>query len=167
MNINYHYLVMSQKDLLQNQVIEEILREKSSYYAVQNKIPDYWILISPNFLKKNELDQKIKLTKFFQNQKEKIVFNSKENKTIEFYASLVSLDKEFMNWVKLRLGYFEEIDTFQKERSIASYVSDGVCGTIEIKDKLQEQNSLLSNDSSLIHPDIICEKLLDSIKSFY
>ena len=167
MNINYHYLVMSQKDLLQNQVIEEILREKSSYYAVQNKIPDYWILISPTFLKKNQLDHKIKLTKFFQNQQGKIVFNSKENEQIEFYASLISLDKEFMNWIKLRLGYFEEIDTFQKEKSIGSYVSDGVCGTIMIENKLEEQNSLLSDNANLIHPDIISEKLLNSIKSFY
>ena len=167
MNINYHYLVMSQKDLLQNQVIEEILREKSSYYAVQNKTPDYWILISPDFLKKDELDQKIKFTRFFQNQQKKILFNSKENKPIEFYASLISLDKEFMNWIKLRLGYFEEIDTFQKEKSIDSYVSDGVCGTITVKNKLEEINSLLSDNSDLIHPDIISEKLLDSIKSFY
>jgi hypothetical protein len=46
---------MSQKDFLQNQVIEEILREKSSYYMVQNKVPDYWILISPKFLSENNL----------------------------------------------------------------------------------------------------------------
>ena len=167
MNINYHYLLMSQKDLLQNQVIEEILREKSSYYAVQNKIPDYWILISPDFLKKDELNQKVKLTKFFQNQQKKIVFDSKKNKPVEFYASLISLDKEFMNWIKLRLGYFEEIDSSQKEQRIGSYVSDGVCGTITTKDNLEEKNSLLSHNPNLIHPDIISEKLLDSIKSFY
>ena len=167
MNINYHYLVMSQKDLLQNQVIEEILREKSSYYAVQNKIPDYWILISPKFLTETNLEEKIKLTKFFQNQQEKIVFNSKKNKSVEFYASLVSLDKEFMNWIKLRLGYFEEIDTFQTEKSSGSYVSDGVCGTLVIRNNLEEQNSLLSDNSNFIHPDIISEKLLDSVRNFY
>ena len=75
-------------------------------------------------LKKDELNQKVKLTKFFQNQQKKIVFDSKKNKPVEFYASLISLDKEFMNWIKLRLGYFEEIDSSQKEQSIGSYVSD-------------------------------------------
>ena len=80
MNISYHYLIMSQKDLLQNQVIEEILREKSSYYAMQNKIPDYWILISPNFITKQGFSSKIRKTRFFKNQSSKIVFNQNEDK---------------------------------------------------------------------------------------
>ena len=167
MNINYHYLVMSQKDLLQNQVIEEILREKSSYYAAQNKIPDYWILISPEFITKNRLDQKIKQTRFFENQQNKIVFNSKENKKIEFYAALVSLDKEFMNWIKLRLGYFEEIDNFEVEKANGFYVSDGICGSQTYEDTNKFQNSFLLDNNNFVHPDILGEKLSDSIRNFY
>lgn len=49
MTTNYHYIVMSQKDLLQNQVIEEILREKASHYNARKKNPDFWILINPFF----------------------------------------------------------------------------------------------------------------------
>ena len=167
MNITYHYLIMSQKDLLQNQVIEEILREKSSYYIAQNKIPDYWILISPRFIKDKNLLSKLKSTRFFQSQLDKIVFKSKENKSVEFYASLVSSDKEFMNWVKLRLGYFEEIDNLEIQRSDSSYVSDGVCGTYFFNKSNLEENSFLSSDIGFVHPDIISEKLSDSIKSFY
>ena len=167
MNINYHYLIMSQKDLLQNQVIEEILREKSSYYVSQNKTPDYWILISPNFIKEKNLDIKIKGTRFFENQQNKIVFNSNQNKGIEFYASLVSLDKEFMNWIKLRLGYFEEIESFENEKSSGFYVSDGICGTYILQDEDKNKVSFLTNDINFIHPDIINEKLVDSIKNFY
>ena len=167
MNINYHYLIMSQKDLLQNQVIEEILREKSSYYVSQNKIPDYWILISPNFIKDKNLDTKIKNTRFFENQKNKIVFNSNQNKGIEFYASLVSLDKEFMNWIKLRLGYFEEIESFETEKSNGFYVSDGICGSYNFEEKDKNKASFLLDDINFIHPDIINEKLVDSIKNFY
>ena len=167
MNINYHYLIMSQKDLLQNQVIEEILREKSSYYVSQNKTPDYWILISPNFIKEKNLDIKIKGTRFFENQQNKIVFNSNQNKGIEFYASLVSLDKEFMNWIKLRLGYFEEIESFENEKSSGFYVSDGICGTYILQDEDKNKVSFLTDDINFIHPDIINEKLVDSIKNFY
>ena len=167
MNINYHYLIMSQKDLLQNQVIEEILREKSSYYVSQNKTPDYWILISPNFIKEKNLDIKIKSTRFFENQQNKIVFNSNQNKGIEFYASLVSLDKEFMNWIKLRLGYFEEIENFENEKSSGFYVSDGICGTYILQDEDKNKTSFLTDDINFIHPDIINEKLVDSIKNFY
>ena len=158
---------MSQKDLLQNQVIEEILREKSSYYVSQNKTPDYWILISPNFIKEKNLDIKIKGTRFFENQQNKIVFNSNQNKGIEFYASLVSLDKEFMNWIKLRLGYFEEIESFENEKSSGFYVSDGICGTYILQDEDKNKVSFLTDDINFIHPDIINEKLVDSIKNFY
>ena len=167
MNISYHYLIMSQKDLLQNQVIEEILREKSSYYATQNKIPDYWILISPNFIKDESFNSKIKKTRFFKNQSNKIVFNSKENKEIEFYASLVSLDKDFMNWIKLRLGYFEDLNNFEPESLLSSYVSDGVYGEYSLDKNVIDALPFLSSSSNLIHPDIILEKLSNSIKSFY
>ena len=167
MNINYHYLVMSQKDLLQNQVIEEILREKSSYYAAQNKTPDYWILISPDFIKKDKLDEKIKQTRFFENQQNKIIFNSKENKKIEFYAALVSLDKEFMNWIKLRLGYFEEINNFEIEKANGFYVSDGIYGIKTYENVNNSENSFLLDNNNFIHPDILGEKLSDSIKNFY
>ena len=165
MNINYHYLVMSQKDFLENQVIEEILREKSSYYMVQNKVPDYWILISPKFLVENNLDKKIRTTRFYKNQKNKIVFKSTDSSEIEFYASLVSSDKEFMNWIKLRLGYFEEIENFGYEKESSSYVSDGICGTYSISDNLK--HCFLLDDNNFVHPDIIQSKLFNTVKSFY
>ena len=167
MNINYHYLIMSQKDLLQNQVIEEILREKSSYYAAQNKTPDYWVLISPNFIKDNNLNEKLEKTRFFENQMNKIVFSSTENKKANFYASLVSLDKEFMNWVKLRLGYFEELDTFEAQKMNSFYISDGICGSYNVEEHSNETKSFLLSDKDFIHPDIISQKLSDSIKAFY
>jgi hypothetical protein len=156
---------MSQKDFLQNQVIEEILREKSSYYMVQNKTPDYWILISPKFLSENNLKEKIKNTRFYKNQKNKIIFKSNDSSEIEFYASLVSSDKEFMNWIKLRLGYFEEIGEFQNEKENNSYVSDGICGTYSSTMKVE--NSFLLDNVNFVHPDIIESKLSNSVKSFY
>ena len=167
MNINYHYLIMSQKDLLQNQVIEEILREKSSYYAAQGKVPDYWILISPKFLEEENIKKELRETKFFKNQKNKIVLKSNENKELEFYAALISLDQEFMNWIKLRLGYFEQL--FEPKEIILSdsYVSDGVFGNFLVENLSLSNNQLLSSNNTFIHPDIISSKLIDSIKSFY
>ena len=167
MNINYHYLIMSQKDLLQNQVIEEILREKSSYYVAQGKLPDYWILISPDFLKNPKINQKLKNTKFFQNQRDKILLKSNKNEDLEFYAALVSLDQEFMNWIKLRLGYFEDLLESKENFSLDSYVSDGVFGSFVPEDFFMNEEQILSSESSFIHPDILSSKLIDSIKSFY
>jgi hypothetical protein len=158
---------MSQKDLLQNQVIEEILREKSSYYIAQGKAPDYWILISPKFIKKFDIDKKLKKTKFFQNQQNKIVLKSNKNEELEFYSALISLDEEFMNWVKLRLGYFENLSESKENSSLDSYVSDGVFGTFNFQNSSLIKNEMLLSDSTFIHPDIISSKLIDSIKSFY
>ena len=167
MNINYHYLIMSQKDLLQNQVIEEILREKSSYYLAQGKAPDYWILISPTFLNNLDINVKLKKTKFYQNQQTKIIVKSNQNENLEFYAALISLDEEFMNWVKLRLGYFEDLLESKENNHLDSYVSDGVFGKFIIKEPILNQQDILSSKSSFVHPDIISSKLVDSIKSFY
>jgi Protein of unknown function (DUF2488) len=167
MNINYHYLIMSQKDLLQNQVIEEILREKSSYYLAQAKTPDYWIIISPTFLTDLEINIKLKKTKFFQNQKNKIIVKSNQNEDLEFYAALVSLDEEFMNWVKLRLGYFEDLFESKESSTLDSYVSDGVFGNFLIEESIVKTKNVLASKSSFVHPDIISSKLVDSIKSFY
>ena len=167
MNITYHYLIMSQKDLLQNQVIEEILREKSSYYATQNKVPDYWILISPEFIMEGGFSSKLRKTQFFKNQQNKILFNSYNSKKTEFYASLVSLDKDFMNWIKLRLGYFEELNDSDNQSLNDSYVSDGVYGKYIFQVDNQGKKSFLSSNSDLVHPDIVLQKVSDSIKSFY
>jgi hypothetical protein len=158
---------MSQKDLLQNQVIEEILREKSSYYLAQGKTPDYWILISPTFLNDFEISVKLKKTKFFQNQQNKIIVKSNQNEDLEFYAALVSLDEEFMNWVKLRLGYFEDLYEPKGNSYLDSYVSDGVFGKFTIQEPISKIGTILNSNSSFVHPDIISSKLVDSIKSFY
>ena len=158
---------MSQKDLLQNQVIEEILREKSSYYAAQGKLPDYWIVISPKFLQEEKVKKRLEQTKFFKNQKEKIVLKSNENKDLQFYAALISLDQEFMNWIKLRLGYFEELLESKEIILNESYVSDGVFGNVLISENSSNKNNLLVSNNNFIHPDLILTKLTESIKSFY
>lgn len=44
MGKNYYFILMSQKDFLENQVIEEILRERANYYTSKDKIKDFWIL---------------------------------------------------------------------------------------------------------------------------
>ena len=40
-NLKCYYLIFSQKDFLENQVIEEIIRERSNYYISENKNPDF------------------------------------------------------------------------------------------------------------------------------
>ena len=109
----------------------------------------------------------MKKTKFFQNQKSKIIVKSNQNEDLEFYAALVSLDEEFMNWVKLRLGYFEDLFESKESSTLDSYVSDGVFGNFLIEESIVKTKNVLASKSSFVHPDIISSKLVDSIKSFY
>jgi hypothetical protein len=70
---------MSQIDMLENQVLEEILRERANYYLSKNKNIDFWLLISPTFLKINNLLEKIKQTNFYKQQKTKISSDTDKN----------------------------------------------------------------------------------------
>ena len=105
MNVKYHYLIMSQKDMSQNQVLEEILRERTNYYFAKERLSDFWILPCPNFIKELNLDSSIKKTNFYLQKKDEINSSTQQ----DFYMSLVTLDKKFLNWIQLRLGYFENI----------------------------------------------------------
>jgi hypothetical protein len=167
MNIKYHYIVMSQKDILLDQVLEEILREKTSYYLAQNKIPDFWILVSPNFIEEQKLSAKIRTTKFFQDQKDKILVEWPTGGSREFYVALISSDEDYMSWIKLRLGYFEEIETLRENLVPPSYVSDGVCGILSVDENEDHNLSVLGSNYSHLHPDIIDSGLCNKIESFY
>ena len=104
MNTKYYYLIMSQKDMIQNQVLEELLRERTNYYLAKNKKSDFWISMSPMFIKELKLDAKIVRANFYKQNREQITSST----DYEFYSSLVSVDKDFINWIHLRLGYFED-----------------------------------------------------------
>ena len=167
MTIKYHYIIMSQKDVLLDQVLEEVLREKTGYYLGRDKAPDFWVLVSPSFIKEQNLNDKIRTTKFFQDQKEKIVVTWKTGGFQEFYVTLISSDEDYMSWIKLRLGYFEEMEASRNHLNSLSYVSDGVCGVL-LMDKFKEQGvSVLDSNYSHLHPDIIDLGLCNKIDSFY
>jgi hypothetical protein len=158
---------MSQKDILLDQVLEEILREKTSYYLALDRVPDFWILVSPAFIEEQKLGAKIRKTKFFQDQKNKIVVEWSTGGFKEFYIALISSDEDYMSWIKLRLGYFEEIETLKDNSVLLSYVSDGICGTLLIDENQQQTSSILDSNYSDLHPDIIDSGLCNKIESFY
>jgi hypothetical protein len=165
-DIKYYYLVMDQKDLLENQGFEEILRERSTYISLQKKERDFWLIVSPKFLFFNPISEKLKLTNFYQNN------YSKSQKKLEnnFSVSLISLDKDFINWIQLRLGYFENIDdyNFVKDKKENKYKSDGIKGSFVIK---SDDNKIINNPllgyKNYIHPDIILEKNKKFLNLYY
>jgi hypothetical protein len=116
--MNYYSLILLQKDLLESQVFEEILRERSTYFFQQKKPRNFWIVLSPFLLLQSSWVDKFKETQFFQRNKlEK-----------DFFLSIVSSDKDFINWLGLRLGYFENLENEASflEQKKKSYLSNGI-----------------------------------------
>ena len=161
MNINYYFLVFSQQYLLENEVIEETIRERSNYYITQNKKNDFWISISPNFLKEKNLNNKIKNTNYFRKNRSNILLNEKESDN-EYYAVIISNNLSFIDWLKLRLGDFEILQNDNSKISKNDYTVSGIYG--EILNSNIVEDSFKSN-INLIHPDLITKKLNKSLRS--
>ena len=123
---NIYFLLFSQKDFLKNTVIEEILRERTNYNCQQKKQRDFWILVSPSFLSNNELDKKIKTSNYFFNQ---FLENDEQNFK---YIAIISYKLEFINWIKLRLGSFESLNSLNIEnKDQKRFRSNGIFGIIK------------------------------------
>jgi hypothetical protein len=105
---------MSQEEMLKNEALEEILRERIGYYLSKGKTIDFWILDNPSFLDLKNLNQKR-------------------------YSVLISLDNTFISWVRLRLGYFDSLEMSKVpsldslNRKEENYISNGFFGKIDLK----------------------------------
>jgi hypothetical protein len=107
---------MSKFELLKTNVIEEVLRERANYYFSKNRANDFWIIEYPKFTSEKNFVNELNKTKFY-----------KKNKNEEYFA-IVSSDKTFINWLALRIGYFESLDQIKKELT-KEYVVNGITGS--------------------------------------
>jgi len=82
----YFFVAASEKFLTVEEPIEEILKERMRNYKENNKEIDFWLLKNPSFLQ----------TAKFVNLKAKIPSPS---------AAILSTDKKFITFLKLRLEF--------------------------------------------------------------
>nr|YP_009391769.1 hypothetical protein [Acrosorium ciliolatum]ARW59913.1 hypothetical protein [Acrosorium ciliolatum] len=92
---NYYFALASQNFLLNEEPLEEILRERTEYYQSSKKDIDFWFVINPNFVHSSYIEG-------FNTD----LFNS--------YAAIISLDKYFIQWLKLRIGFIA-VGNFKSE----------------------------------------------------
>lgn len=83
---NYYFAIASQNFLLNEEPLEEILRERTLYYNNINKDIDFWLVLNPDFINTNTVQ----------------IFNQN---LLESYAAIISLDEKFIQWLKLRIGF--------------------------------------------------------------
>lgn len=82
----YYYIVASQKFLLEEEPLEEVLQERVRNYQEQNKEIDFWLVKQPAFLQAPELAQ----------VKAKAPASS---------VAIISTNPQFITWLKLRLEF--------------------------------------------------------------
>lgn len=83
--VKYYFVVASKQFLITEEPLEEVLRERIQYYRRSKKRIDFWLLPTPKFLDAEN----------FRNVKNKF---SKES------LAIVSTNKIFITWLKLRLN---------------------------------------------------------------
>lgn len=167
----YHFLLISQVDLFTNQVLEEVLRERANFYISQNKRQDFWILTFPNFIKNENFLEKIKNTIYYK--KNKNILYALDNK-YPFFSAIVSCNKDFINWISLRTGYFETINFLNTENSInnndnidQTITSNGLKGNFTINQIFEKNLNLLNSSNSYLHPDVYLNKYKKILKYSY
>lgn len=82
----YYYVLGSQKFLLEEEPFEEVLKERTRNYQEKEKEIDFWLVKQPAFLEAPEMAE-IKA------------------KCPQSTVAVISTDKQFITWLKLRLEY--------------------------------------------------------------
>lgn len=82
----YHYILASQRFLLEEEPLEEVLRERTRDYQEKNKELDFWLVKQPAFIEAPE-------------------FAEIKAKCPQPSAAIISTNSDFITWLKLRLEY--------------------------------------------------------------
>lgn len=82
----YHYVLASQRYILEEEPTEEVLRERVRHYQEQEKAIDFWLIHQPAFLEAPELA-------------------AVKAQCPQPAVAIVSTDQQFIVWLKLRLEY--------------------------------------------------------------
>lgn len=82
----YYYVLASQKFLLEEEPLEEVLKERTRNYQEKNQEIDFWLVKQPAFLEAPE-------------------FAEIKAKCPQPSVAIISTNSQFITWLKLRLEY--------------------------------------------------------------
>ncbi|HEY9671163.1 MAG TPA: MgPME-cyclase complex family protein [Waterburya sp.] len=89
----YYYVLASQRFLLEEEPLEEVLKERTRNYHEQEKEIDFWLVKQPAFLESPQMAQV-------------------KQECPQPSAAIISTNQQFITWLKLRLE-FVKIGEFQ------------------------------------------------------
>ncbi|NJK39427.1 MAG: DUF2488 family protein [Oscillatoriales cyanobacterium RM2_1_1] len=82
----YYFLVASQKFLMEEEPLDEVLKERTRYYQEQEKAIDFWRVVQPAFLNAPELAET-------------------KAKCPQPAAAIISTHEQLITWLKLRMEF--------------------------------------------------------------
>jgi hypothetical protein len=82
----YHYLLASQKFLIEEEPLHEVFEERQRYYRENQKEIDFWLVKQPAFLEAPEMAELKKSCP-------------------QPCVAVISTNQQFITWLKLRLEY--------------------------------------------------------------
>ncbi|MFO0172593.1 MAG: MgPME-cyclase complex family protein [Aphanizomenon sp.] len=82
----YYYVLASQHFLMEEEPIEEVLKERTRNYHEQEKEIDFWLVKQPAFLEAPDM-------------------KDIKNKCPQPAAAIISTNAQFITWLRLRLEY--------------------------------------------------------------
>ncbi|MBD1912430.1 MULTISPECIES: MgPME-cyclase complex family protein [unclassified Leptolyngbya] len=82
----YYYLLASEKFLLEEEPLDEVLKERHRDYQEKGKAIDFWLVRQPAFLETPE-------------------FAAAKAKCPQPSVAIVSTNSQFITWLRLRLEY--------------------------------------------------------------
>jgi len=82
----YYYILASQHFLMEEEPIDEVLKERTRNYHEQEKEIDFWLVKQPAFLEAPEM-------------------KDIKNKCPQPAAAIISTNAQFITWLRLRLEY--------------------------------------------------------------
>lgn len=82
----YYFVLASQRFLLEEEPLEEVLRERTRNYEEKKQEIDFWLVKQPAFLESPK-------------------FAETKAKCPQPAAAIVSTNSQFITWLKLRLEY--------------------------------------------------------------
>jgi Protein of unknown function (DUF2488) len=99
----YYYVLASQKFLLEEEPLAEVLEERTRDYQDKNKEIDFWLVKQPGFLESAKMKEV-------------------KQKCPQPCVAIISTNKQFIVWLKLRLEYVltGEFEAASNSEAIAS-----------------------------------------------
>jgi Protein of unknown function (DUF2488) len=82
----YHYLLASQKFLIEEEPLQEVFDERHRYYRENQKEVDFWLVKQPAFLDAPEMAEV-------------------KRSCPQPCVAVISTNQQFITWMKLRLEY--------------------------------------------------------------